>query len=875
MSQKSPFIAPRWQYLILIVGLNTCVIFLFYLLRAPRDAAATPATGCTIPYQPGNGWVIELCPTDPNIPTPAAVILDGVPQGAAASLRIYHQSQNNPSAPQVFILYASGYLRLKPNADPSPPIPFGGSFILGPAYWSHDGIYHHNPQLTHIALDTAQLPRGPLHLQISGTNDDFDVFYHLTLPAPQDQQTRLHVTQVYTATSNITIEPTRFAQAEGFKLVQVSTMYINEGGTCAGGFTDCHDSNAARFIAQDLTRHQVIFTDTIAPAYLFNPVLPLSSTWLDVLHTDNESWQGNTPNLRVALDVLPTDHTITPQGWLAATNNPNDDNVGLWLHHDDPATQTWMAGETDHIAYWLLAQDDPPEPWSEAGLRSGLTFLDFESSYDCYFVHDMNQSTSGTVQPIPGYTNIALQLAYDLGSSPGNWAQIRCDFDPPLDLSAYDHLRFDWLGDPNAANSLEISLVNPAGSQEHIFGRGYGHVTHRSWWGQMVIPFSFLHPWTPSTLFDPGAVSAIFFSTVISDPEDMGGTGHFAIDNLNAYNVQNRPVPDDFATGFSQPLAAQAAAAWLAQQQQPGGLLKSWAEEPSCYAYVYDQALALLVFAHAHMWNEADALVQALAAIQNSDGSWLQRHDCTTNTPTPDAPKWEGDIAWAIYALSQYLTLGGTHPQAEATRDDAAAWLTTRLDNNTGCLVLDHTEATLDAWWALQAAGGEYIAAANGLRDCLLHTYWDDTMGRFKGGANWYQPYLDNQTWGAAFLKAIGEENKAHRALSYAYQVFRLPAQGAQLIGLDGQAGPWSVWNEGMGQYVAVGGPESAELLAELLVQQHPNGAMPGSPDDFAGGGVWTSRWQGVSAAAWFYFALNQEPFHPSSYQLLPLLTTE
>ena len=148
-------------------------------------------------------------------------------------------------------------------------------------------------------------------------------------------------------------------------------------------------------------------------------------------------------------------------------------------------------------------------------------------------------------------------------------------------------------------------------------------------------------------------------------------------------------------------------------------------------------------------------------------------------------------------------------------------------------------------------------------------------MGRFKGGANWYQPYLDNQTWGAAFLKAIGEENKAHRALSYAYQVFRLPAQGAQLIGLDGQAGPWSVWNEGMGQYVAVGGPESAELLAELLAQQHPNGAMPGSPDDFAGGGVWTSRWQGVSAAAWFYFALNQEPFHPSSYQLLPLLTTE
>ena len=105
-------------------------------------------------------------------------------------------------------------------------------------------------------------------------------------------------------------------------------------------------------------------------------------------------------------------------------------------------------------------------------------------------------------------------------------------------------------------------------------------------------------------------------------------------------------------------------------------------------------------------------------------------------------------------------------------------------------------------------------------------------MGRIKGGRNWWKPYLDNQTWGAAFLKAIDEPEKARRALSYARDVLRLPAQGGQLFGFDGESGPWSVWNEGTAQYISVGGNGARDLLRELLAQQRPNGAMPGSPDN-------------------------------------------
>lgn len=850
--------------LMIITG---CVLVGFgWLLLSLKDAAVAQS-GCSFIYGPENGWAIETCTSDPNITTPMDVALNGTTQGQAALVRIYHQSQNDPGSPQVTVIYASGFIRLKQNADPATPIPFGSSFVLGPAYWADSTTYYHNPQLTSLEIDTSWLPTGPLRMQAMGNNQNFDVFYELTMPPPRDRQTRLHVNQIYTATTAVTIDPTRRSEAQGFKLVQISSMFINEGGSCDGGQTDCHDSNGARFIGNDLARHQVAFNNITPSAFIFSSTIPLGSTWLDALHKDNTSWQGNTPNVRIALDSLPTDHSITPQGWISATTNPDDDNVGLWLHDDGPASQNWTAGQSDQVSYWLFAQDNPPEPWSDLDLRSGLTFLDFEGSTNCSFINDAGQPTSGSVQAIAGYSNTALQLTYDLGTINGNWAQIRCDFDPPLDLSAYDHLRFDWRGDPDAANSIEVGLANPGPGPGRIFARGYHHVTHQAWWGQLVIPFSFLEEWTEETTFDPSQVSAFFISVVKDPAADEGGPGTLAIDNLNTFNVISRSVPADFEQVSGHITATTAVANWLASQQRPSGLIKSWQEESNCNSYTYDQALALIVFAKEGMWAEADALVNALDAIQNDDGSWYQVQDCDANPPIANpGVKWEGDIAWTIHALRRYVDLGGTQAQAVEIRNKAANWLVTRLDSTTDCLVIDHTEGTIDAWWALQSAGPTYLAEIKGLENCLLTYYWDEIMGRSKGGQDWQQPYLDNQTWGAAFLKAIGEEESARRALSYAQQVLLLPAQGGQLYGFDGQAGPWSVWNEGIGQYISVGGTGANDLLLELLAQQEQDGSVPNSPDAFSGGGVWASRWHGVAPTAWLYFALTDEPFHKGTF---------
>lgn len=833
-----------------------------WLLWSLNDAAVAQS-GCVSVYDPGNGWVIETCAADPQISTTMEVVLNGTSQGQAALLRVYHRSQGGAGSPQVAVIYASGFVRLKQNADPNPAIPFGSSFILGPAYWSDATTYHHNPQLTRLEINTDWLTNGPLRMQAVGANQDFEVAYELTLSPPRDRQTRLHVHQTYTATTNVSVDAAHLAQADGFKLVQVSSMFINESGSCDEGNTACHDSDAARYIDLDQIRQQVSFSDVTPSGFIFNLPNPLGSTWLDALHTNDVSWQGNTPNVRIALDVLPTDHTITAQGWISATTNPNDDNVNFWLHDDGASVQSWTAGQSDEVGYWLMAQDDPPEPWSELDLRSGNTFLDFESSTDCSFVRDSGQVTSGNIQLIDGYSDTAIQLNYDLGSADGNWVQLRCNFDPPLDLSDYDHLQFDWIGDPDAANSIEIGLVNPGSGQDNIFGRGYHHPTHHGWWGQLVVPFSFLDAWRDGTSFDSSQVSAFFISVVKDPVADDGGSGHLALDNVSAVNVISRTVPTEFEVVSGNEVAKTAVFNWLSSQQQPSGLLKSWQEESSCLSYTYDQALALMVFANEGMWDEADAIVNALIAIQNDDGSWYQVHNCGSNPPTAaSSNKWEGDIAWTIAALRRYIDLGGSVEQAIFAKNQAADWLVTRIDGSTGCLMIDHTEGTIDAWWAMQAGGLDYIAEMKGLESCLLTYYWDDNMGRFKGGQSWQQPYLDNQTWGAAFLKAVGEEEKAQRALSYARKVLLLPVQGNQLYGFDGQGGPWSVWNEGTAQYVSLGGQGANDLLVELLAQQEMDGSLPGSPDEFSGGGVWTSRWHGVSATSWLYFALMGEPFY-------------
>ena len=138
-----------------------------------------------------------------------------------------------------------------------------------------------------------------------------------------------------------------------------------------------------------------------------------------------------------------------------------------------------------------------------------------------------------------------------------------------------------------------------------------------------------------------------------------------------------------------------------------------------------------------------------------------------------------GANAWMVYALMRYYWRSGNQT-AHQDALEGAAWLATlqRPDGSLPGEVITSpgagapTEPNLSAWWAFQAAG--YRTQADRLKTYLTEQAWDSSMGRFNSSGTSYPPrgryeiLLDNQTWGAAFLHAIGRDEDARRALSYA-----------------------------------------------------------------------------------------------------------
>lgn len=476
------------------------------------------------------------------------------------------------------------------------------------------------------------------------------------------------------------------------------------------------------------------------------------------------------------------------------------------------------------------------------------TVINAMETLDGWYIGTGKGALSASLAAVAGAKGNGIQLNYDLGSDKDAWAQVKRDFDPPLDLSAFDHLRFYYQG--TTRNSLEVGFVSTTGQQSL---ETWHKTTHVGWWTYGTWDFKkFNFP-----AFD--RIKTIFISVTNKDDADLGGSGTLRVDELQALTITARSIPANFETITPDADALQRAAAWTAQQQQPGGLLASWPEEAQQdpnkdYAWLYDQALALIVLSRTDLPN-ARKLAAVLHTLQNDDGSWYEGYHYKDSAPL-NTNKWIGSIAWTVYALTRYYLKSGD-PVARQNALEGAQWLASQQQPN-GSLGVG-TEPHLDTWWAFHTTG--YQGQADKLRDYLLNEVWDSAMGRFKAEANNHEIFLDNQTWGASFLRAVGHDADALRALSYAQWTLSTNSSDGTLCGFDG-AGPFSVWNEGTLQYVAAGGENSQAFWNYAASQQDANGGLLNSPDNFGGYIVWLSKWRGIAPTAWFYFAGTGEPFH-------------
>ena len=269
----------------------------------------------------------------------------GVDRVHEASRLCQSGSQEFPLSP-VLVLASSGYLRIKSGADPGQPLPFGQSLVLGPAVFGASTSFpsstlFFNPQVRRPASTpegSMAMGQGKLLIKVvardrnlsttsTNTNQIMNINWTIVLSEPTQARTRLRVDGRFRFTERVIPDPIRTAEFQSFRLLQISSMFIDNTR---------HDVQPFRY--RDSGGSVEI---RYSPAQA-NSLLPASPTPLaahasifDSIHTDDVGQpNGNTPSYRIRFEDQAglVSGPLTPRAFFNDSQDLNDDNLGLWIH---------------------------------------------------------------------------------------------------------------------------------------------------------------------------------------------------------------------------------------------------------------------------------------------------------------------------------------------------------------------------------------------------------------------------------------------------------------------------------------------------------------------------------------------------------------
>jgi hypothetical protein len=302
---------------------------------------------------------------------PFEVRVDGAPIGVTRLLAFANRVRKSSRFPQVLVISSSGYLRVKSGADPEQSLPFGQSLVLGPAIFGTSTPFSNstlffNPQLQRIDIDTRRLHRdgsGKLLIKVvardrglpatsTNTNQIMDLTWTIALSEPTAKRTRLRVDGRFRFTERVTPDPIRTAEFQSFRLLQISSMFIDSAR---------HDVDAFRY-RKNGGAVEVRYSPAQANSLLPASPTPLATHALiiDSIHSDDVGLpNGNTPSYRIRMErsTGPLSGPLTPRAFFNDSQDLNDDNLGLWIHRQPAAAIP--VGARGEIKFSLSATADP------------------------------------------------------------------------------------------------------------------------------------------------------------------------------------------------------------------------------------------------------------------------------------------------------------------------------------------------------------------------------------------------------------------------------------------------------------------------------------------------------------------------------------
>ena len=228
---------------------------------------------------------------------------------------------------QTIAIRGSGYLRSCP-----PSFEWGTSFKLT-GYYNVETFYH-TMKIKELRIRIDPDDWSILMFTQGGAYDDPDnpnlYTDDLTIRCYPASPKRVDMRVSYTLKANqdITINSTRQANHEGFRVAQFSSMHIDE---------TTHDANQTEYLDSERAWRieELPDSETTSGLFLISPT-KLGSRSLYLVHTDDRP--RNTPTTEILVES-PSYWNITPQGYVTYNPTRRDDwdDIGLWVNWDEPS----------------------------------------------------------------------------------------------------------------------------------------------------------------------------------------------------------------------------------------------------------------------------------------------------------------------------------------------------------------------------------------------------------------------------------------------------------------------------------------------------------------------------------------------------------
>jgi hypothetical protein len=528
-----------------------------------------------------------------------------------------------------------------------------------------------------------------------------------------------------------------------------------------------------------------------------------------------------------------------------------------------------------------------------------------------------------------GCNGTAVSIAYDLSNvtplgSPNegqSWVVWRRELPAEVDISAATHLRVALHGDnENSHETVEVKLADSDGTLAVI---SLFSLTDLSVWRPVYFDLRELSDIddldkSHITHVEIGIVRCNENCEVADNPDNPlppdEHIGTLFVDELAAVNLApgapHRITQTAVATVTPNDTVRAAAAAVLLNQVSTAGpgadLIPAWFPETSPNYNTFTEAEALLVFVYEYentgdtaYRDAAIALAQKLIALQigsgkEQAGAWFTAYTIEGNTLRPpnrassvvqcngdetmvidiDSCQWVGNVGWALIAMGK-LQRSGIYSEPEKLQtaiNNGAEWIATQsayrnMQATYPGLISLGIEGNISAYFGLLAANR--YQAAEKLGAAIFKFGWDDKLQRMRPGVAPadYATALDvSGSWGATFLRAIGDPEKALASQGYTASIMQTSSFDNSIVGYGDIAGPWTVAVEFSAQGAASGLYGADAVMTELyklqIISGDYPGAFPGGADHWYGGQLrpWTTTMPGVSPTAWVYFAINGNP---------------